>query len=257
MKHDSIFDKGLKEIAPEEKFKFSCGPDVPCFNRCCSELSLPVTPYDALRLGIALNMSSADMIQGFLKPVFQEETGLPLFSLKMLSMPGEPCPFVSQAGCIIYEDRPGACRLYPLGRGAKLEHDGIYERFFLAGEMHCHGFDAGEELTPEIWIKNQQLEKYNFFNDLYMRLSAMVAAGEKPVSSKIANMAVIALYQPDKFKDLIEKMNIFSRVALKNSSCAIILEDSEEGLEARLHFGFDWMELVIFGQSPNLEPVRV
>ena len=37
------FLKSLPELAPGERFRFACHPEVPCFNACCSDLSLMLT----------------------------------------------------------------------------------------------------------------------------------------------------------------------------------------------------------------------
>ena len=34
----------------ETKFRFRCGPDKDCFNRCCSDVAILLSPYDILRL---------------------------------------------------------------------------------------------------------------------------------------------------------------------------------------------------------------
>ena len=58
------------------------------------------------------------------------------------------CPFVRADGCIVYEDRPTACRYYPLGV-ASLSHrednDGD-EFYFFVNEPHCKGFSGGHAL---------------------------------------------------------------------------------------------------------------
>ena len=38
------FMENLPEIKANERFCFDCHPQVPCFNQCCAELTLPLTP---------------------------------------------------------------------------------------------------------------------------------------------------------------------------------------------------------------------
>ena len=166
----------------------------------------------------------------------------------MLEGPGEPCPFVTPGGCSVYENRPGACRFYPLGRGTKMGHDGVDERFFLVREPHCHGFDEGKEWTAQTWLASQELDEYNAANDRYMRLMAMVKATEKPLEPRMATMVILCLYQLDKFRELIEKMGIFRRVEITEERQKAVMESDE----ATLDFALDWLELVIFGQSEGL-----
>ena len=166
----------------------------------------------------------------------------------MLEGPGEPCPFVTPGGCSVYENRPGACRFYPLGRGTKMGHEGVDERFFLVREPHCHGFDEGKEWTAQTWLASQELDAYNAANDRYMRLMAMVKATEKPLEPRMATMAILCLYQLDKFRELIQKMGIFRRVEVSEERQKAVMESDE----ATLDFALDWLELVIFGQSEGL-----
>ena len=55
----------LPELKPDETFCFDCNPDVPCFNRCCAELTLPLTPYDVLRLRRNLGIGSEEFLGTF------------------------------------------------------------------------------------------------------------------------------------------------------------------------------------------------
>lgn len=246
----------LPEIGPEETFVFDCGPHMPCFNRCCAELTLPLTPYDVLRLRRQLGMAGDDFLRTFASLRSFPDTGFPLPLLRMLESPDAPCPFVTPAGCSVYDDRPGACRCYPLGRGTRMGADGVAERFFLVREEHCRGFDQGTARTPAQWFADQGMEPYTRFNDRYMRLMAMVRATEKPLEPRLATMAVLCLYQLDKFRELVSAMRIFSRVEVSPELQARIMKDSPDGDEAALDFALDWMELVIFGTSPGLSRAR-
>ncbi|MBQ7586069.1 MAG: YkgJ family cysteine cluster protein, partial [Desulfovibrionaceae bacterium] len=152
------FVENLPEIAFDEKFCFDCNPQVPCFNQCCAELTLPLTPYDIIRLCRHLSLNATEFTTTYTEMQYSPETGFPQYTLRMNKEPGEPCPFVSPAGCLVYENRPSACRAYPLGRGTKLSHEGIMERFFIVHEEHCHGFDTGTLRTPKEWFDNEELQ---------------------------------------------------------------------------------------------------
>lgn len=244
------FLETLPELEPGGTFRFACNPEVPCFNRCCAELTLPLTPYDVLRLRRHFNTDSETFLNTHTRMRTFPDTGFPLPLLRMLEGPGEPCPFVTPAGCSIYEDRPGACRCYPLGRGAKMAREGgVEERFFIVREPHCHGFDLGRDWTAGEWLADQGLDVFNAANDRYMRLMSMVRASGKPLEARMATMAVLCLYQLDKFRELIEQMRIFSRVELSEERRNAIMSRDEDTLD----FALDWMELIIFGQSDGLK----
>lgn len=250
--YSSIFPEDLPQIGEEEPFNFECGPESPCFNRCCSELTLPITPYDALRLVRQSGMASREFLELFTIMSVCPDTGFPQPTLRMLDGPDALCPFVSPAGCTVYEDRPSACRCYPLGRGARITKDGVAQRFFILKEDHCKGFECNTVQTPKKWLQSQDLANYIKFNDKYMRLLTMVVASGKPLEPKMTGMATLCLYQPDDFRVLVEKMKIFDRLVIDEETKNRIISSDPAGDEAALAFALDWLELVIFGQSAKL-----
>lgn len=250
---ESYSDEDLPKIDSHEKFHFQCGPDQPCFNRCCADLTLPLTPYDVLRLRRGLGITSAGFLDTFTILRSWPDTGFPMPLLRMIEGPEMPCPFVTPAGCAVYRDRPGACRSWPLGRGAKIGREGVEETFYMVREDYCQGFSGKPEWTPGQWLENQGIGSYNKFNDRYMRLMAMVAAAGHPLDGRLGKMALLCFFQLDQFRGLIRKMSIFSRVELDEAMKARIMEDDLEGDEDCLNFALDWMELVIFGNAANLK----
>jgi Fe-S-cluster containining protein len=244
------FLDSLPELKADQSFLFACNERVPCFNRCCSELTMPLAPYDVLRLRRNLGIDSDRFIKQFITVQLYPDTGFPLPLLKMLDGPDALCPFVTPAGCSVYEDRSSACRTYPLGRGAKPgPDDTVNERFFLVREDHCCGFDAGRRWIAREWLADQELEPYNRSNDRYMRLMAKVKASGRPVSERMATMCLLAFFQLDRFKNFMESMGLFDKVEISDERRKAVLD----GEEARLDFAFDWIELVLFGSAGDLK----
>ncbi len=244
------FLDSLPELLPNERFVFACNETVPCFNRCCAELTLPLTPYDVLRICSNTEMKSDEFLKTYTQMRTFPDTGFPLPLLKMQARPDEPCHFVTPAGCSIYEDRPGACRTYPLGRGTKVDKDGsVIERFFIVQEEHCRGFDTGHAWTAQEWLRDQGLEPYNEFNDSYMRIMAKVKETGEPVSPKMATMIILCLYQLDRFRNFLGEMKIFSKLEIETKRCELIMADDEQCLI----FAMEWLELVIFGTCATLK----
>jgi Fe-S-cluster containining protein len=246
----AAFLDSLPELKADDPFLFACNERVPCFNRCCSALTMPLAPYDVLRLRRNLGIDSDRFIKQFTEVQLYPDTGFPLPLLKMLDGPDELCPFVTPAGCAVYEDRSAACRTYPLGRGTKPGPEGaVIERFFLVREDHCLGFDAGRRWIAREWLADQGLAPYNQSNDRYMRLMAKVTASGKPVSERMATMCLLAFFQLDRFKDFMESMGLLDKTDISDERRRAVLADEE----ARLDFAFDWMELVLFGVAAGLQ----
>ena len=49
----------------DAKFTFSCHPGVSCFNQCCSDVNIFLTPYDVLRLKNRLGISSQEFLDKY------------------------------------------------------------------------------------------------------------------------------------------------------------------------------------------------
>jgi Fe-S-cluster containining protein len=266
------FLEGLPQIVPGEQFWFSCHPKVPCFNACCSDLNMPLMPYDVLRLCQGLSMSSNQFIEEFSIPGCYDDTGFPLLHLSMEATPGKPCPFLTEKGCGVYENRSAACRTYPLGRAvmpaegyekAALDDSApvpLVERYFLVREDHCKGFAEKAAWTTDTWLGDQGLENYNRMNDRYMRLISRfkAVADGALLSEKHATMALMCLYQQDSFLSFIKQVDLFGHLDFQGDWGAMAREEVvallENDPEKRLSFAFDWLELVLFGRTANLAP---
>ena len=260
------FLNSLPEVKPGEEFWFACHPGVPCFNACCSDLTMPLTPYDVLRLCKGLDVGSEEFIEDYAVPGYYEDTGFPLLHLRMEPGVVKPCPFVTEQGCGVYEHRSSACRTYPLGRATRMEGEGDeareVEQYFLVREAHCKGFAEKGRWTIDTWLADQGIEPYNRMNDRYMRLMARykTLADGAVLSNKHATMALLCLYQQDRFLDLLRTTHLLDRVTLvgeyakqgEDAARKAIMDDPE----ARLWFAFDWVELVLFGSAPDLVPGR-
>lgn len=251
--HDATEDflDSLPELKPGKTFSFSCFPGISCFNACCGDLNLMMTPYDVLRLRNHLGMDSKKFVNTHLEISRTPETGFPMVRLRMLDNRKRSCPFVRDEGCSVYENRPGACRTYPLGRASCLDDDGkLIEQFFIVQEPHCNGFKETKEWTSSEWLKDQGLERYNEVNDRYMRLMTKVRRMGKALDDRQLNMTFLALYQVDNFKKFIKDMNVFTRLEVSEEVQKLIFEDDEKCLG----FALDWIELVLTGACENLKP---
>ena len=243
------FLQSLPEIGQDESFRFACHPQVPCFNACCGDLNLMLTPYDALRLRLGLGMSSKDFIAGHCAVFTAPDTGFPMLSLRMTEGAGKPCPFVTAKGCSVYPNRPAACRTYPLGRATRLNEAGqVEERYFVVREPHCRGFEENRDWTPRLWLKDQGLEPYYASNDKLALLMGRQKARGTPVDSRLTGMALLGLYQPDRFREFLRDMKVFDRLEVDPSRQEVVMTNEEETLE----FAMDWLELALFGQCPTL-----
>jgi Fe-S-cluster containining protein len=236
-------------LAPGEAFSFGCHPGVPCFNDCCADLELVLRPYDLLRLRGALDLSSREFIQRYAWVGIQEGTGFPIVFLSMLQDERKSCPFVGEHGCRLYAERPGACRMYPLGRGTSLEErDRVAERYVLIREDHCRGFREPSTWTLESWLRDQGLDAHIQFDDRYLRLHQRWKRLGRRMDQNQVGMVMLALYHLDDFAKRIRERGWLNATPLPRDQKTRILTDDT----ARLNFAFVWLEKALLGSCSQI-----
>lgn len=239
-----MLPENIRKLEQGERFRFRCHPGVPCFNECCRQLDLTLTPFDALRLSEHLGLTSSVFFDRY--AVVEQEEGdiFPQVFLAMVDDGRASCPFVRTDGCSVYASRPGACRTYPLGRGAFQTPDGNnHEIHVLLSEPHCQGFQEAEEQNVDEWNQDQELLNYNAMNDEILTLlqHQRIKNGIRLSQAQCADF-ILALYQLDLFR---EKLLAGSLTSLPPMSA----EEREEIATDNLHllrFGIKWLHHVLF-----------
>lgn len=232
----------------EDRFRFQCHKEIACFTQCCRNLNLVLTPYDILRLKTRLHISSNTFLEDYTETRLDDRNRFPMVYLKMKRDRGKTCPFVTPKGCIVYEDRPGACRIYPLGRAAT-KSDGkriMMERFFIVAEKHCLGFNEDKEWTVEEWLENEGVEEYNVMNDQWMEIITSQKHMGSPhhVHQKI-QMFFMASYNLDRFREFLFKSRFFDRFYMGPEEKEVLaIEDV-----ALMKFAVKWLKFSLFGEK--------
>jgi Fe-S-cluster containining protein len=239
----------FQPISPEAQFRFGCHPQVSCFNQCCRDLNQALTPYDVMRLSRGLQISSQEFIQRYATIYSGPATGLPVVQLRFADQPDRTCPFVSPAGCRVYNHRPGSCRLYPLARAVqRSKRDGrLTVHYALLKEAHCCGFQEGQTQRVDRWIADQGLADYLKMNDMLMELIALKnQLRPGPLSSELDGLARLALYDVELLKDKAARGSIPD--ADVPQSDPLPASDDDAGW---LIWGQKWIRRVLFGEHPG------
>lgn len=237
--------KNIKRITRDEEFHFSCHPGVTCFTQCCRQLDLALTPYDVLRLRQGTGLRSAQLLEQYIIMEQEEKDPFPNFYLTMVDDGHASCVFVTDAGCQLYENRPGACRAYPLGRAAICNEDGSIEDFFvLIKEDHCEGFAETSPQNATSYSSDQGLESYNTFNDATAAILQHdeIRQGRVFTPEEIA-CYVLALYNIDVFRDKLMADQL-PGTALDEAEKKRIEDD-----EQLLLFGISWLKDHLFSSK--------
>jgi Fe-S-cluster containining protein len=239
--------KEYPRLGRSDKFKFACHPGVPCFNECCGDVNIFLTPYDVLRLKNALGISSQDFLDKYTILPIDQNQKLPVVMLRMQDNEKKTCYFVTEEGCSVYADRPWACRMYPLGLASPGENAAQLndEFFFLLKEPVCQGFKEDKEWTVEEWLKDQGIEKYNEFGELYKDLYTHPYLDKAPeLTPQKIDMFFLASYNLDKFRDFIFNSTFLQKFEIEPDYLKKIKTDDEELLK----FGFKWLRFALFGE---------
>lgn len=240
---DGIFEPFKGDI-----FHFNCHKAIACFNKCCAKLNLALTPYDVLRMKNRLSIPSDLFLDRYTVTKMEKQKRFPTVRLKMDDTGGNSCPFVSPSGCEIYEDRPGACRIYPLGRASAVI-EGIRdtkEKFFMVKEPHCLGFQEEKSWTIDQWLGHEGLEEYHTMNDLWLEIvSSKKSLGQQGDATKKIQMFFMVSYNLDLFRRFLFESKFFKRFDV---SPALIEKMASDDVEL-MKFGFSWLKFSLFGEK--------
>jgi len=246
-------DKILREyprLSLQSKFRFACNPEVPCFGRCCANVNIFLTPYDVLRMKNALGIPSAEFLEKYTIPLILEGAQLPVVALKMGDDEQKKCPFVSDQGCTIYDDRPWSCRMYPLGlASSRTEGDEGEEFCFVVEEDDslCQGFKQDTERTVEGWLQDQDVDVFNRKSESYMQLTLHpYLLKNKTLDEKKIQVFFKTCYDLDGFRERMFESSFFDRFEVG--------EDVKEAMrtddEALMEFGITkWLRFALFHED--------
>ncbi len=243
MRQESL-PKNVKRINMDDSFTFNCHSGISCFTHCCRQLELALTPYDVLRLKQATGLSSSIFLENYVIIEREEKDSFPRLYLTMVDDGNSSCVFVSKKGCTVYQNRPGACRAYPMGRAAVLTQErSVNEFYVLLQETHCHGFAQELSQTPRQYGQSQGLLAYNRFNDAVGEILQHEKIRQGMILTKEqADTYVLSLYDLDTFREMI----LNDRLSHPPLSESLVQELQND--ESLLLFAIDWLKNRLFAQ---------
>lgn len=243
------FPEGMEPLG-NTVFHFRCGPEVECYMQCCRKLDLILYPYDIIRLKNRLSISSEEFMRKHTSLGPSSHPFFPAVMLLMSENEERTCPFLNGSGCTVYEDRPTACRTYPLERAVdRTPSKGRPEEYyFMTRHAYCLGHRENQEWTVKSWLKDQKIQHYNAVNDLWAEIDTLFASNPwqgEGAGGPRQQMAFMVCYNIDGFRRFAEENRLFDQFRIESSQRRILAEDDE----ALLKFGFEWLKLVLGGQS--------
>ncbi len=236
------------ELTLDSEFQFNCHKGVACFNACCKNIDITLTPYDILRLKQQLGMDSKEFVARHTLPFEMDFHGMP--GLKMVTkFNTTECTFLTEEGCGVYEDRPAACRYYTLGsmgvrKKGCVEIEDIY---FVVKEDHCLGHQEPNKQTVGEYRNNQGIDKYDAMNrawrDLIIKKRSSGPTIGKP-SERSLQLFDMCSYDMDSFREFIRSKGFRGVFDLNQEDMRVLLGDEERLLQ----FSFRFLKQVLFGE---------
>ena len=250
---DSPFDESPVapvQYGPDHEFNFKCHSGVGCWNACCKQINITLTPYDVIRLKKRLGMTSDEFLKKHTAPYEMDRDGLP--GIKLRTQDDAPvCLFMDEeTGCTVYEDRPTACRYYPVGLLSQRKQDEYDDTtaYVLVQEDHCLGHKEAERQTIDSYRKDQVVEDYDKYGrgwrQLVLKKMSTGPAIGKPSSTSLG-LYFMACFNHDKFRDFINAESFQKTFDLDDAMMEKMNGDDVELME----FGFRFLRQVLFGEQ--------
>ena len=236
-------------LQADDRFRFRCHRGIACFNKCCENTDILLTPYDLLRLKNRLDVSSREFIDRYTGDSELDSHGMPGLKLAHQDR-STACVFLTPEGCGVYSDRPAACRYYALGHMALRKKDSPTdeEAYFVVKETHCLGHDEPQEQTIREYRVEQGVDRYDEANREWRRIvlkkrSSGPAIGRP--SQRSFELFFLASYDLDGFRAFVASDGFRKVFDLPPEEYTRLLTDEE----ALLQFAFRYLKQALYGEN--------
>ena len=237
------------ELTQDSEFQFSCHKGIACFNACCKNIDITLTPYDIVRLKRRLGMDSKEFVARYTVPFEMDGHGMP--GLKMVTKPGSTeCIHLTEEGCSVYEDRPAACRYYALGNMGVRKKDSsqVEDVYFVVKEAHCLGHDEPVIQTVGEYRRGQGVDVYDEMNrewrDIILKKRSSGPTVGKP-SQRSMQLFDMCSYDVDSFREFIQTQGFQTVFDLEQSALNELICDEDKLLQ----FSFRFLKQVLYGET--------
>ena len=222
-------NEGMQNLTEDSPFSFVCHDALPCFTQCCKDVNIYLTPYDALRLRGVLRMGSSEFLAKYTRSFLSKVGNVPVVQL-MMDPQTLCCPFVAEEGCQVYENRPWACRMFPLDLAS------THTQFrIIAGNERCRGLFERSRGTVGTWLQSQGISEYAEMDREYQSVVPKRFKPGAPMDEGLGRVLFLA-YDLDRFSELLNDRRFSMFFEVDDNSVSLAREDPRELL--RLAFRY-------------------
>lgn len=250
--NDSI-NKPASPIVPiqlglDDKFRFRCHKGIACFNKCCENIDIMLTPYDIMRLKNRLGMTSREFIDACTVDFAMDGHGMPGLKLRTKE-DSAACINLTPEGCGVYSDRPAACRYYALGVVSMRRKDSPSDEdsYFVVKEDHCLGHAEPRAQTVREYRKEQGVDEYDEVNREWRQIVLKKRSSGPTVgkpSERSFELFFLASYDIDGFRAFVASPGFDEVFELEPAFKRELMQDEVKLLK----FGFRLLKQVLFGE---------
>jgi hypothetical protein len=203
-------------------------------------------PYDIIQLKNCLNISSGQFLKNYTYTLMGE-SGLPIVGLKMNTDEQKTCPFMTDSGCIVYESRPWACRVYPL----QPESTRITEKkgrlyYSIMDLPFCRGLKSDSRSTVKEWLDRQNVPVYLEMESLFKNITTASFLSDKKIENpQIQEMFFMACYDIDRFRRFVFETSFLTQFDIDDQEIDKIRRNDT----ALYRFAMRWIEFGLLQQQ--------
>jgi len=236
-------------LAEADPFPFQCRKDLPCFNQCCRDVNIYLTPIDIVEMRRALGITSSEFLREYTVPLFPREIGHPIIVLKMTG-PDKACVFAGEEGCRVYQARPWSCRSFPLepddGRAGNLQ-------FRIVRRDFCRGLGQKADQNVGQWLEGQAVAMHEALNNLWATVTHHPGVDRlNLLEGSRRDVFFLGSYNPDEFRNMVFNTDFLQYFEVSPD----VLERAREDDIELLGLAFRWLRTVLFGDGslPRKQP---
>ena len=235
-------------LAGEAKLQFRCRKGIACWNACCSNIDIALTPVDIVRLKQRLGLASHQFLAEYTAPYEMEKDGIAGVKLRPVDG-GTACRFMTDAGCSVYEDRPTACRYYPVALLSMRRQDESVDRqsYAIVRETHCLGHQEPVTQTIDEYRAGQGLVEVDDlargWRQLILKKKSSGPTIGKP-SKRSLELFFMTCYDVDRFRAFVASDTFGQMFDVPPDELRSALEDDL----VLLQFGYRFLRQVLFGE---------
>ena len=229
--------------------QFQCRKGIDCWNACCSNIDISLTPVDILRLSRRLDISTTEFLVQYTFPYELEPNGIAGVKFKPVEN-GSACQFMRPEGCDVYTDRPTACRYYPVALLSMRRSDEYTDRnaYALVKEPHCHGHNEPRQISIEDYRQEQGVVEYDELGRGWRQLVLKKKSSGPTIgapSKRSLQLWFMACYDLDRFRDFIASTAFNEAYDIPWDEMQKILSTDNE----LMLFAFRFLRQTMFGEE--------